>query len=157
MEAKIGKVSNVVVWEYLNYPEIRRVDCTIHLGDGSIDKDEVTKELNSILKNNRREFFRQTVKEAARITDEELAEKEKELIKKTTPSIKLSPRYWYYKNKYPAMTDSEIQELMKGRKQIAKMKQNYENVKKKVKWQRRFNTGKNCLKWGLLIFIAFKV
>ena len=89
-------------------------------------------------------------------TDRQLEKKLKE-FNNFKVDIKLYPRYHYYNNRYPSMTDNEIQELMNGRKQIEKMKVLQKKGLNQIKWQRRFNTGKNCLKWGLLIFIAFKI
>ena len=79
------------------------------------------------------------------------------LLKNRKDFFKLSPRYWSYKNKYLAMTDSEIEILMNMEKAVEQIKALSKKGLNQIKWQRRFNTGKSCLKWGLLIFIAFKV
>lgn len=87
-------------------------------------------------------------------TDKEI---EKEINELTSIDIKLFSRYWYWKNKYPYMSDEKIYLYMQMEKGFEQMKQLQKQGLNKIKWQRRFNTAKSCLKWGLLIFIAIKI
>ncbi len=93
---------------------------------------ELQKELKEILLENRREFFRQKAKESAERT-------------KSAPlefiNFILMPQTDYIK------AQKELQEM----RELQKQRLN------KIKRQKRINTTKNILKWGLLIYIVVKI
>lgn len=124
-----------------------------------IDLEEYQKKLKENLKENRKEFFKRMGDESARRTNLELAEEEAELIKRTIPNIELYPQYWMTQIRLEQRLEEFTDEyyLNEMRENLKEVERLTEIGMRKIKWQRRFNTAKSYLKWGLLIYIAIKI
>ena len=99
-------------------------------------QDKFEEELQQILRNNRREFFRQMSKEAAEQTNKKLGTPSKEELD---------------------LIVKDVDYLIQAQKELNEIQKLQQQGLRKIKRQGRINTLKDCLKWGLLIYIALKV